>query len=584
MKSLLFLSCLLLISFFLFVGFFHPIRELNQDLGRHLLTGNIILQSKTIPQVNLLSYTHPHFPFINTHWFSEVIFSIIVNAISFPGLMLLNLLLIFSSFIPLVLFSWKKTKNAFSILIVSFFYINVLFERTLIRPELFSFLFVSLFILILFKNREKFTRLLFILPLLQLLWVNMHIYFFIGIIITALFFIDELITERKKLYIFIQQKGPLPSQIIIIGLVLGGVFLVSFANPNGAQGALYPLSVFNNYGYAIEENQTVWFLWNYSQKSTVAFFAFSTLLLFFSLSFAKKQTKPIDWLLAITFTPIAFFAARNLPLFALATFISCTTAFSVATARLQTVFFSKSYALPFFLALSTGAFLFSAHFTIDKRGFGYDVYENGKNAVDFFVKQRLEGPIFNNFDNGSYLAYRLYPHQKVFVDGRPEAYPASFFQNIYIPMQEDQNLFEKLTDTYKFQTIIFSHTDQTPWAMNFLATITHNKKWAIVYLDDTYVILIRNNNKNEPLIKKHQVTEQKPSFTQNANTLSSLAFLIRFYKLAGWEKPQEILLQKMLTIDPTSCAALSTLSNLLQKRNNPAAPIFFQRYQTNCLH
>jgi len=47
-----------------------------EDLGRHLLLGKIILAERAVPQTNLLTYTHPEFPFINHHWLSEKSFFI----------------------------------------------------------------------------------------------------------------------------------------------------------------------------------------------------------------------------------------------------------------------------------------------------------------------------------------------------------------------------------------------------------------------------------------------------------------------------------------------------------------------------
>lgn len=583
MKPLIFAYCLSLISFLLFAGFFHPTTELDQDLGRHILTGNIILETLTVPKINLFSYTHPNQPFINTHWLSEIIFSQIVNILSFPGLFALKLILVFSAFIPLCVFSWNRSKNAFALLIVSFLYINVLFERTSIRPELFSFLLTSLFILILYKNREKFTRLIFVLPFLELFWVNLHIYFFIGIIICGLFFIDELIRQRKKIILFIKHRCPLPFSIIIIGLITGGVFLASFANPNVIQGSLYPLFVFNNYGYSIEENQNIWFLWEFSKKTTIVYFVLSVILLFTSLVLTAKKTKPIDWLLAIVFSFLSYSTIRNFSLFVFTTFIPSTIAFSLVTDSLyKNKLLKKPNMLLLFCILIAAAFIFNNHQIIEKKGFGYGVVENGKGAIDFFVKNKLKGPIFNNFDIGSYIDYRLYPKEKVFVDGRPEAYPSTFFQKIYIPMQEDEKMFERIYNQYKFKSIVFSHTDQTPWARNFIKFITGDPKWAIVYLDSTFVILVPITKENEALINKYKITENNPSYKISTPDPASYIKLLLFYQQVAWEKPQEILFQKMLEKDPNSCTALSFLSSLLEKRKDPAAPIFINRYEAIC--
>ncbi|MDE2025335.1 MAG: hypothetical protein KGJ07_02490, partial [Patescibacteria group bacterium] len=62
-----------------------------EDLGRHLVLGKIIVTCHCIPKTNLLSFTNPNFPFINHHWFSEVIFYL------FSGVFGINSLLVLKS-------------------------------------------------------------------------------------------------------------------------------------------------------------------------------------------------------------------------------------------------------------------------------------------------------------------------------------------------------------------------------------------------------------------------------------------------------------------------------------------------------
>src|SRR5205085_4230883 len=80
-----------------------------------------------------------------------------------------------------------------------------------------------------------------------------------------------------------------------------------------------------------------------------------------------------------------------------------------------------------FLFLITLILQLNQLLTYQKFGLSFDPPPD--RAVDFLLKNNLHGPIFNNLTLGNYLIYRLYPRQKVFVDGRPEAYPASFLQN-----------------------------------------------------------------------------------------------------------------------------------------------------------
>jgi len=171
---------------------------MNQDLGRHFLLGEIVLKTLNVPKINLFSYTYPDFPFINLHWFSEVIFYLIFKAISFDGLLIFSTLIVLLAFLIVFLKAYKN--NLIPATISSILYFGVLFERTEIRPEIFSFLFLSIFIVILYKNREKATKIVFLLPLIALFWVNMHIYFAIGLSAIGLFLVESVIIKRKLLF------------------------------------------------------------------------------------------------------------------------------------------------------------------------------------------------------------------------------------------------------------------------------------------------------------------------------------------------------------------------------------------------
>jgi len=125
-------------------------------------------------------------------------------------------------------------------------------------------------------------------------------------------------------------------------------------------------------------------------------------------------------------------------------------------------------------------------------------------AAEFFKQEKISGPIFNNYDIGGYLIWNLYPQKKAFVDNRPEAYPDSFFSEVYKPMQEDPAIFEKIDQEYNFNAVFFYSHDITPWGINFLKAIKSNSAWAMVYSDDYAIIYLKRNETNKPLIDKYK--------------------------------------------------------------------------------
>ena len=129
-------------------------------------------------------------------------------------------------------------------------------------------------------------------------------------------------------------------------------------------------------------------------------------------------------------------------------------------------------------------------------------------AAEFFKRENLKGPIFNNYDIGGYLIYHLYPGERVFVDNRPEAYPANFFQNVYIPMQEDEKIWQEQDKKYNFNVIFFSHQDVTPWGQKFLIERVKDINWVVIYADQYTIIFLKRNMRNLPLIERYEIPKE----------------------------------------------------------------------------
>lgn len=475
LKVLFFLSAAVLF----FSLFFHNIIEFDQDLGRHLLTGKIIVETQQVPKTNLFSYTQPNFPFINSHWLSEVVFYLLANSAGIAALLYLKIAVMICTLGLVLLTAYRFSKNLAATALAFAIFAPVLLERTEIRPEIFSYLFIAVFLYVLLL-KQKF---ILLLPILQVFWVNMHIYFILGPVLIAAF--------------VAKNRGYLPALLLTC--------LLTLVNPNGISGALYPLRVFANYGYSIVENQNIFFLREVVFNPNIFYFGIAAAAFIVSIFFSFRRLLSyspaliLSLLVALPFIHIRSFPLLfliELPVFA---FALANTKYKILNFRgaeiLHEVHNAKYIlAAVILLTLFRSYRLASNQYylsTGSNKRFGAEIKESGKGALDFVLVNKLHGPIFNNFDIGSYIDYRLYPTDKVFVDGRPEAYPAAFFQNLYIPMQETADNFEKVDEALNFNLVIFSHTDATPWGKAFLQNILKSPKFELVYLDDYTVVLVR---------------------------------------------------------------------------------------------
>lgn len=528
MKKMLMILCFSFLFFLLFISYFRPITAINEDLGRHLLLGKIILQNTSVPTTNLLSYTNHNYPFMNSHWGAEVIFYSIYSLAGFNGLQIVVTVIAIASVLLIASFIYKRYA-LIPLLLASFLYVPLLLERTDVRPEIVSYLLLSIFIVILFHYREHYTKRILLLIPLQIIWVNIHIYFFIGLLLIFLFLLDALITH----------KGKLTKTVTTISVTFLLACIGSLLNPHGIIGVLFPLTVFHNYALPVIENQNAFLLLRMYKHPAIYVLFLTICILFFSLIYTYRKTKPIDWLLAVTFSLAAILAYRNISLFAYVTFIPFIAVTSALIKKLIS-FIKKNTREKYFIILKH-YFLFIMLLlllvqitqTIMTKDVGFGVKEYGKNSVDFFVDNNLQGPIYNNFDIGSYLSYRLYP-QKIFVDGRPEAYPKNFFETTYIPMQEDLKYFAKRDKQYKFNTLFISHWDQTREKNDFLKQVINNSNYQLVFLDDYAMILVKKNNVNKEVIQKHTVTEDSFQLPK-IYTKDSLLRYQYFFEKVGWD-------------------------------------------------
>jgi len=487
------------------------------DLGRHLQNGKWVIENhfnlleKNSPvHENFYSYTNPDFQVPNHHWGSGVLFYLIYRFSGFSGLSLGYILLSLAAFA--IFFQIAKRESNFTIAaIVSLLLLPLIAERREIRPEVFSYFFAAVYLWALWKSQkgELAASRLFILPILMIFWVNLHVYFFLGLFSIGVFWLVEtgqLIFSKLSDEEF-SEKIAKAKNLFFVLLLSTGASLIS---PFGLKGLLYPLEIFKNYGYTIVENKSVWFVENYGIVNpnfllikVVLILAILSFILLFAVD--RKKISMRYFILAVFFGAMGWLAIRN---FTLLGFF----ALPILASNLENIFTpSRSDNSPakenglavVYITIAIFAVFASYQFVLmhaDHRGIG--ILPGNEGAAEFLKSEKIAGPIFNNYDIGGYLIWSLPASEKVFVDNRPEAYPNSFFSEIYKPMQENPAIFEKIDQEYNFNTIVFSRNDITPWGMNFLKVIKEDPDWAPVFEDDFSLIYLKKDEANKEVINR----------------------------------------------------------------------------------
>lgn len=517
-KKILRIAILFVLLVWLGLFFTHYINFTTADLGRHLENGQMILQGNfQVLKTNFYSYTEPDFPFVNHHWGGGLIFFFVWQLFGFAGLSFLCLLL--SLIVFLLFFDIARKEAGFLIsVIVSALVIPLMASRTEIRPEIFSYFFIALFFWILWHYRKGILsrkKLLILIPL-ELVWANTHIYFVFGLALIGLFLFEKLLKEflvarvagtTKNFFKKIWQKTEGLAFVLIAAVV------AALLTPFGWRGLIYPFNIFKNYGYRIVENQSIWFLerLNFINPNIFLFkMVFWILVLSFVLVLIRKRSKfsIIYFCLAIACSVLGWLAIRNFSLFAF--FALVIIAHNIKNGlgekfKLKSINAKMGIVFLVLAIFSISFFSYYQRLPLNRGQFGLGLPPRINQSASFFKEQNIQGPILNNYDIGSYLIYHFYPEEKVFVDNRPEAYSVSFFENIYISLQQDESVFQKQDERHNFNAIFFSHHDITPWGQNFLIERINDSNWAPVYTDGYAIIFLKRNEINQPIIEKYEI-------------------------------------------------------------------------------
>jgi len=109
-------------------------------------------------------------------------------------------------------------------------------------------------------------------------------------------------------------------------------------------------------------------------------------------------------------------------------------------------------------------------------------------AVEWIQEQRPPGPMFNSYNWGGYLIWKLWPDYLVFVDGRTDLYGDELLGQ-YLQVYLAQPGFQEVLDEYDINFVL---TEAEGFTDNFLAL--DGEGWTRAYSDDVAVIYTRHSN------------------------------------------------------------------------------------------
>ena len=217
---------------------FEPITD--PDWFWHYVIGNFISNNKVIPDHELFVWWKDY-AWTAHEWLTELI----MYKLGLWGCLIIMLIIFLLLYILLAKNLRVKLKKIFDFKLLYLLMLTVFFKVTGPRPYIISLLFMAYLVYILFKyidEPKKYSKLIWTIPILQILWVNFHggssslPYLFVLGTLLCHIFMKYLPIKIDRIEKELLDKKQFKTLSIILVLTI----LATFINPFGITMLFYP--------------------------------------------------------------------------------------------------------------------------------------------------------------------------------------------------------------------------------------------------------------------------------------------------------------------------------------------------------
>lgn len=467
------------------------------DLPLHLAVGNYILDYKVIPLHDVFSHTMTGDPYTPHEWLAEIIYAVINRLFGLDGSILLTAVVIATAFWLVYVRSRRECNSFLSLILVGALTLLCSAIHWLARPHIFTFLLLAVWMIVLDSMQRGKPRNGWWLPLIMLVWVNLHGAYIAGIVTWGLYGFG---LAWDRLWFKSPETKTLPASFWR-WYILGGVaaILITLANPNG-------LGLWNNSLGFLSNN----FLVNHTDEYVAPdfhnpdhwSFLVYIVLLVIALGLRKDRVGVEHLAPSAAWLAMSLYSVRNIPLFVI--IAAPLLAGSLENILLRysgsplvrwilqrdenlnkTNSTAKGVLWPVITMVAVVAGLsLGVRLDKDQIGNNFDPNKFPVDAVNWLKENPQEGDVFNYYLWGGYLLYRAWPDVHVYIDGKIDFYGEEYTRE-YLRVINAQPGWEEILVKYSVDWMIVP-------VENVLAeTIREQKDWVAVYADQTALVAHR---------------------------------------------------------------------------------------------
>lgn len=490
----------------------------SDDLFMYLAAGEAILSSGSIPSIDPFLFSIQNAPWQITHeWLAYIPIYLTFKYFGWNGLIILKCIpIVLAALTPLALARRLKTSAVVAALLAFLACISAC-DRFIERTSIISDCFTAIALALIILQRAQVLRAVWALPLLFLLWTNLHPGVLVGLVLVIAALLASFIDGTES------------PQRLRISLVLA--IVAACINPEGVQGVLYPILKTTN------ENESVVREFYDEWKPTLSpqYLASLEVQVFLVLlvtvggillrrilaeSGARRATLARFSFEIFAFAAVAYHglsAIRFLP----------TGAFGIATLGAALTLRRDSTAVPLmimglraescttlWLLVSTAYVAMFGYSPLSgprTLGFGFNPLYYPVRAAALADEIGLSTNVFNQHEFGNYLAWTWRPRRKVFFHGFVD--DAVFYRDNYIAVTKSKEDFDRIVDNFSIGAFLLEgRTLSSPQLPLVYRELTTRLDWALVYRDRTSALFLRRIPGNDQAFARLQaLSAQAPA-------------------------------------------------------------------------
>lgn len=494
------------ITFFLLAFYVINLLPPDSDMFYHIKLGDVIAHQGIIHK-DILSQVGSNKLWVPSEWLFEVLLYWFTSLFGFDSFRIfVAIFAVLEIGILYIVLRKILRLNEINALGLSVFFLLLNFDLLTGRPQLIvnTFLIIELFLLFLYVLKNK--NFLYILIPLTYLWANTHG----SVILSPLVCFSYAVVCLLNAFLQKNEKKNWLKKAKTLGFYTIVISIVSILPLQGIVPYQHLLALLHS--RAVDSHFVSEWRPLYLTPGNFLFYSFviSIPLVVFSYIVVKtKKLREFIWFLPLLFFILAGYSALRNTYYG---YIALTIIIGWLLTRINFFTFNKTGKIVFctFAVAIYGFLLWAMYVRVPTSVIIYP-----ENAANFIQKEHLIGNMFNQYEYGGYLEYRLYPMKKALIDGRTllccelqDYYSLS--TNLSLPYSKYALLLNQFFTRHHISFVLIDIDNQDLLGTKISSVLINDPKWNLVFWDDVSEIFVEGDAENEQVLKKFVAKSATP--------------------------------------------------------------------------